>query len=119
MIVTLYIGAPVEMPLERVKGILNPNLGGFRKTCFAILWKVSFRQAGNDLPLKLKMTRTSNFGNTNNAVWYVESILSVIATTQLSRRRFSILQVRPEVTEFAHSDLKSMRARLPKKEKSP
>jgi beta-glucosidase len=80
VIITLYIGAQVEMPFaDRVKAILNCNLLGEAsgKPILDILYgKVSpSGRLATTFPLKLEDDpSTKNFGNTNNAVWYVESI---------------------------------------------
>ncbi|MGB7530449.1 MAG: beta-glucosidase [Bacilli bacterium] len=112
VIVTLYIGAPVEMPFaERVKGILNLNLLGEAsgKPVLDILYgKVSpSGRLATTFPLKLEDdSSTSNFGNTNNAVWYVESIfVGYRYYTTFKKKVLYPFGYGLSYSEFAYSDL--------------
>lgn len=112
LIVVLYIGAQVEMPFsERVKGILNCNLLGqvSGKPVLDILYgKVSpSGRLATTFPLKLEDDpSTPNFGNTNNAVWYVESIfVGYRYYTTFKKKVLYPFGYGLSYTEFAYSNL--------------
>ncbi|MDD3999509.1 MAG: glycoside hydrolase family 3 C-terminal domain-containing protein [Bacilli bacterium] len=80
VVVTLYIGSQVELPfIDEVKGILNCNLLGEAsgKPVLDILYGVESPSGrlATTFPIKLEDDPSlPNFANTNNAVYYVESI---------------------------------------------
>ncbi|NLD26023.1 MAG: hypothetical protein GX661_01535, partial [Acholeplasmataceae bacterium] len=80
VIVTLYIGSQVAMPFaSKVKGIVNCNLLGAasgRPFLDILFGKISpSGRLATTFPLRIEDDpSTANFANTNNAVWYVESI---------------------------------------------
>lgn len=80
VIVTLYIGSQVAMPFaSKVKGIVNCNLLGAasgRPVLDILFGKESpSGRLATTFPLRIEDDPvTKNFANSNNAVWYVESI---------------------------------------------
>jgi len=112
LIVALYIGAQAELLFaDRAKAILNLNLLGEAsgKPVLDILYgKVSpSGRLATTFPLKLEDDpSTPNFANTNNSVWYVESIfVGYRYYTTFKKNVLYPFGYGLSYTEFAYSDL--------------